>query len=212
MVASILYTEPASPDSLRALLALTLCRIRCELREIDPQNPPDDFRMVSMRSSLPLLVQSNGNVVERSHDLLYWAVETQDPAGLWPDNVIRQQSIRNLIQTHDASLALTLREYPSALDGHKLAAARMEAEVFLAQLEARLSRNERLVGEKTTLADIAIFPFVHRLAQIDRNWFNMSPYRNIRRWIKLYAVDACVVQCMAPRPFWSHDASPRVIG
>lgn len=212
MVASILYTERNSPDSIRAMLGISYCDIHCEIREIDLNNPPDVFRMISMRSSLPLLVLSSGAVLEHSLDLLFWAVSTQDPCGLWPENTIRRQSIRNLIETHDGTFAVNLRNYPIAPElAHKKDAARLEAEVFLAQLEARLAHKQRLVGENTSLADAAIFPFVYKLSIIDRSWFNTSPYRNVRRWIKLFLEDPHFMRCIEPRPFWHYQAPPLYI-
>lgn len=178
-------------------------RLRCEIREIDPRNPLPEV------TTLPLL-QLPGRLIDNSRDIAHWAIGRRPQLTLWPDSRTRQQSIENLIATVDGPFASASGCYQHAVDHPSRSREhyRTEAEIFLAQLEARIARMGFLVGAEETLADIAVLPFVHVFAEVDRGWFDGSPYLALRSWLERYRQSPLWLQCLEPIPLWAPGAEP----
>ena len=63
----VLYSSFSDPHSLRARYALLLAGIHCELREVDPANPPTAV------STVPLLQLPSGKLIDDSFAIAQWA-------------------------------------------------------------------------------------------------------------------------------------------
>lgn len=207
MAIPVLYSCAPEPHSLRARLALLCAGLRSELREIDPDSPPVPLPAV------PLLQLPSGKLLDNSAAILRWAMERRPELGLWPDSRVRQQSIDNLILANDGPFAQALSNYREAarLLVRSPRDFRTEAEIFLAQLEARLARTGHLVGDSESLADIAILPFIHDFAEIDRDWFDSSPYLALRGWLNRYRNNPLWQQALQHVPRWYPGAEPRYL-
>jgi glutathione S-transferase len=206
---SVLYSNNVDPHSLRARLALLAAGIHCELREIDLAALPPAV------TKLPLLQLPNGKLIDDSFAIALWACARRQQLELWPSVRVRQQSIENLVRIIDGPFATALDGYRRAstgkqnlIDGRDALAWRFEAEIFLAQLEARLARMLYLVGDSETLADIAVLPFIHQFAEVDKTWFDISPYRQLRTWLGRYRDHPQWQQALRPVPRWRSDAQP----
>jgi glutathione S-transferase len=205
MAIPILYSQPDSPHALRARLALLHVGLRCELREVDPAAPPLPL------PALPLLQLPSGRLLTHSIDILRWAAEWRPELGLWPESRVRRQAIDNLIQAVDGPFAEALDNYRQATSRGLVRTPRElrgDGEVFLAQLEARIARTGFLVGGSETLADLAVLPFVHHFAEVDRAWFDGSPYLALRSWLARHCQQPWWPQALARHPFWHPGADP----
>ena len=198
MVVPVLYSSSYDAHSLRARLAFLYARLRCEIREIDPDNPLPTI------GTLPLL-QLPGRLIDSSAEIMHWVLNRRPELNLWPDSRVRQQSIENLIATVDGPFYDASKEYSQATARSRIH-HRTQAEIFLAQFEARIARMGYLVGDVETMADIAALPFVHQFADVDRDWFEGSPYLALRQWLDRYSYLPLWNQCLEPIPFW-HPAS-----
>jgi glutathione S-transferase len=206
---SVLYSNHADPHSLRARLALLTAGIHCELREIDAATLPPAVPV------LPLLQLPNGKLIDDSFAIAQWACARRSQFELWPSIRVRQQSIENLVRIIDGPFAAALDGYRRAvavrghlIEGRDAQGWRFDAEIFLAQLEARLARMAYLVGDRETLVDIAVLPFIHQFADLDRTWFDVSPYRQVRAWLLRYRDNANWQQTLRPIARWRADAQP----
>lgn len=200
----VLYSSFSDPHSLRARYALLLAGIHCELREVDPANLPTAVSIV------PLLQLPSGKLIDDSFAIAQWASARRPQLELWPSVRVRQQSIENLVSIIDGPFASACRLYASAVAARQPHAAnrRSDAEIFLAQLEARLARKPFLVGDEETLADVALLPFIHYFSEIDRIWFDVSPYRQLRAWQGSYRDNPEWQQALHCSPRWRPDALP----
>ncbi len=205
---SVLYSNNIDPHSLRARLALLTAGIHCEVREVDPAALPLAV------AKLPLLQLPNGKLIDDSFAIAQWASARRPQLELWPSVRVRQQSIENLVRIIDGPFAAALDCYRraaaangrSVVDGRDAQAWRFEAEIFLAQLEARLARMTYLVGDRETLADVAVLPFIQRFADVDKTWFDVSPYRQLRAWLLRYRDNPYWQQALRPVARWRIDA------
>ena len=39
------------------------------------------------------------------------------------------------------------------------------------------------MGDKRTIVDISIFPFIRQFVGIDQDWFGKSKYTRVRKWL-----------------------------
>lgn len=211
---SVLYGDSADPHSLRAKLALLTVGIHCELREVDAAALPPAV------DTVPLLQLPSGKLLDDSFAICQWACTHRPQLELWPRVRVRQQSIENLIRIVDGPFATAVHGYRHVraarragaaeplFEGRDATAWRFEAEICLAQLEARLARVAYLVGDSETLADLAVLPFIHCFAEADRTWFDVSPYRQLRAWLLRYRDDVCWQQTLRAAPRWRAGAQP----
>jgi glutathione S-transferase len=161
----------------------------------------------------------NGKLIDDSFAIAQWACAHRPQLDLWPDIRVRQQSIENLVRIIDGPFAAALDGYRRAsgarqnlVEGRDAQGWRFEAEIFLAQLEARLARMGYLVGDRETLADIAVLPFIQQFADLDRTWFDISPYRQLRAWLLRYRDNANWQQATRPVARWQVGAQPIYLG
>jgi glutathione S-transferase len=211
---SVLYSDGADPHSLRARLLLLMAGLHCELREVDRADLP------AAVDGVPLLQLPSGKLLDDSFAIAQWASTHRPALELWPRVRVRQQSIENLVRIIDGPFAAALAGYRSAMGqqragraaplaaGPDAVAWRFEAEIFLAQLEARLARMPYLVGDTETLADLAVLPFIHCFAAADRTWFDVAPYRQLRAWLLRYREHTVWQQALRTIPRWRPGTQP----
>lgn len=200
----VLYSSYFNPHSMRARLALLTARIHCELRNVDPSHLPTAVDRV------PLLQLPNGKLIDDSFAIMQWATVRRAELALWPEARVRQQSIENLVRIVDGPFAeATLRYAEAQRSGNaQVLRARGDAEIVLAQLEARLARSGYLVGDQQTLADLALLPFIYSFAEIDRTWFDVAPYRQLRAWLLSFNDNPAWQQTLRRAAPWRADGQP----
>ena len=54
---------------------------------------------------------------------------------------------------------------------------------LLSDSYVQVKSNNYLLGDKVSLADIAIFPFIRQFAFVDIDWFESSRYIKLREWL-----------------------------
>ena len=66
MTQPILYSFRRCPYAMRARLAIAISGIQVELREIVLKNKPDHLLTVSPKGTVPVLITTDGNIIEES--------------------------------------------------------------------------------------------------------------------------------------------------
>ena len=160
-------------------MALMLADIAVETREISLRDKPTHMLQVSPKATVPVLVLTDGTVIDESIDIMLYA--------------LHNHALGSNIQA--ACWALILENdtrFKQALDGYKYPERyaiktqvqhRADGEVFLQKLENLLSEHTYLLDDTSSLADIAIFPFVRQFAAVDSAWFETAPYPKLRTWL-----------------------------
>ncbi|XOT95387.1 glutathione S-transferase N-terminal domain-containing protein, partial [Alcaligenes pakistanensis] len=75
----ILYSFRRCPYAMRARLAIVASGVSCQLREVVLRDKPEALRLASPKATVPVLVLSDGKVIEESLDIMHWALAIQDP-------------------------------------------------------------------------------------------------------------------------------------
>lgn len=205
----ILWSFRRCPYAIRARLAIASAGVAVELREIELKNKPEPFLQTSASATVPAL-RIGDAVIDESLDIMVWALKQNDPEHLldMPD------AGWDLILTNDGP-------FKAALDHTKYAVRfpeldrdveRSKASAILTELDQRLGDRTWLFGNRPSLADLAIVPFVRQFANTDRDWFDAQSWSALVHWLdRVLASDrfASVMTKYAP---WSEGDAPVLFG
>ena len=200
-----LYSFRRCPYAMRARLGILFAELQVELREITLKNKPPQMLAISPKGTVPVLQLSDGRVIEESKEIIEWALEQQDPQGLLDAKVLQQANA--LIDKNDKEFKHWLDHYKYA-DRHPEMTEteyRQRGEGFLQILEALLTKNAYLLGDKVTIADISIMPFVRQFAHVDRDIFYSLPYPNLQHWLQNWLEHPIFLQVMTKFQPWQED-------
>lgn len=177
----ILYSFRRCPYAMRARMALLVSGQPCVVREVVLRDKPDAMVAASPKATVPVLVLSDGSVVDQSIDIMHWALGVNDPEG-WLS--VDAAAVDVLVTRNDGPFKHHLDRYKYATrhDSDPIEHRDAGMEV-LAELDQRLARRANLLGEDRSIADIALFPFVRQFAATDRQWFDAQPVPHLQAWL-----------------------------
>lgn len=183
MSGPVLYSFRRCPYAMRARLAIASAGITVELREIVLRDKAAEFLAVSPKGTVPVLVADT--IIEESLDIMKWALATSDPEGLM-DQMTPQAHA--LITECDGPFktALDLTKYAVRHPESDPDESRATAAAFIAELDAQLGQKPWLFGNRPSMADFAILPFVRQFAHTDLDWWNTQPFQNAQNWLAAF--------------------------
>jgi glutathione S-transferase len=187
---------------MRARLGLLFAERAVALREVELKNKPASMLAISPKGTVPVLALADGGVIEESREIMIWALEQQDPQGLLDADSLGQAEA--LIERNDSEFKHWLDRYKYA-DRHPEMSQqdyRQKGEAFLGDLEALLVNRPYLLGERPTLADIGIMPFVRQFAHVDRDTFYALPYPHLQAWLNGWLEHPFFLQAMIKHRPW----------
>jgi glutathione S-transferase len=195
---------------MRARLALFFSGIKVEIREILLREKPLQMTSLSEKATVPVLVLESNTVIDESIDIMYWALNQNDPTELLHNSF--QQQAEQLIKIND-------EQFKPALDKYKYSVRfpeqseiqyRNQSINFLNDLDLRLKQNKYLLADKQTIADIAIFPFIRQFAAVDRQWFEETDFNHLKSWLNNHLHSDSFKTIMQKHKVWQ-DGDQRVM-
>lgn len=210
----ILYSFRRCPYAMRARMALRYAEIDLEHREIALKDKPLAMLAASAKGTVPVLVLAD-DVVDQSIDIMQWALAQSDT-----DHWLTHNLTHELIQNNDGVFKHNLdrykyfERYPEQSQQSYLD----QCKVFLKTLETSLT-TDRLVDEslpegngnffllspKTTVLDIAIFPFVRQLAFVNKPVFDNLDLPKLKVWLDYFLNTSLFLEVMEKQPLWQAD-------
>lgn len=203
-VLPVLYSFRRCPYAMRARLALAQSGQCCELREVVLRDKPEALLAASPKGTVPVLVLPDRSVIEESLDIMLWALERADPEGWLPPPGAQRDAVLALIAECDGAFkhGLDRYKYPQRYDDPAPEAHRERCAQWLLGLNARLAVTTFLFGERASLADAAIMPFVRQFAQVDREWFDARPWPQLLAWLQRWLDSDLLARVMAKHEPW----------
>jgi UPF0176 protein len=200
----VLYSFRRCPYAMRARLALAVSGQACELREVVLRNKPQGLLQASPKATVPVLVLTDGTVLEQSLDIMRWALGRSDPEGWLTPSQGDEAGMLALIAQCDGPFkqALDRCKYPSRYPEADGAQARVQAVDWLQRLGARLAGQPFLFGDHAALADMAIAPFVRQFAGIDADWWAAQPWPRLQAWLAQWQASALFEGVMPKLDAW----------
>ena len=185
-------------------MAICYSGIHVELREVVLRDKPASMLEYSPKGEVPVLVLADGNVIDESIDIAYWALAQNDPDHWLADDVGQQEQTYQLIEENDFVFKVYLDKYKYAErhPEHPADYYRARGEDFLQKLEGRLLKNNYLLGKRLSIADIAVFPFIRQFAFADKHWFDQSDYRQLQQWLASLLQSRLFLDIMCKYPQW----------
>ena len=202
----ILYSFRRCPYAIRARLAIAASGQKCVLREVIMRDKPPEMIAVSPKGTVPVLVLPNNRIIEESLEIMYWALNENDPDGWLVTVGDSRNDINKLITENDGSFKNNLDryKYPTRFENADPLYHRAQCLTFLVKLNDRLNASEFLDGNKLSLIDAAISPFIRQFANTDRIWFDELDLSGVQRWLKTILESDCFTSVMQKYPAWDN--------
>ena len=181
-----LYSFRRCPYAIRARLAIAQSGVKVELREVVLKDKPAEMLSCSPKGTVPVLVLSNGRVIDESLDIMLWALKQNDPHNLLhTQDPLALERMLELIKLNDTQFKPVLEKYKFYARTKDMAQIYYQkaCEEFIKQFEAKLTTHKYLMGDEKSLADYALLPFIRQFARVDKHWYLQSEYTHVRAWL-----------------------------
>lgn len=210
----VLYSFRRCPYAMRARMAIRICDITYEHREILLKEKPKSMLAYSPKGTVPVLITETKQVVDESLDVMLWAIdkvnhplkESLDDSKPW-------------IKRNDTFFKPNLDryKYPSryAHEGSENevhSKAHAQAEIFLQELDEVIGQNGGFIlSNKMSLADIAIFPFIRQFSKVDEKKWHQTPLKNLTQHLNLMLQLNDFNSIMIKYDLWVEGQEPLII-
>ena len=199
---AILYSYRRCPYAMRARLALNRAGIDVEIREISLREKPSSMLAVSPKGTVPVLLIKDGDsiqVIEESLEIMLWALQLKQHGCL--DNSLNESL--QWIDRNDTRFKYLLDryKYPERYEVKQDEMAQQAQQEFFDIYETALAKHPYLLGEKESLADLAIFPFVRQYERVRER--GLDHYQHIQYWLKKYQDSDSFERIMKKYPTWT---------
>ncbi len=188
---------------MRARMALAISGISHEIREVKLREKPAAMLAASPKGTVPVLVLPDGAVIDESIDIMRWAFRRSDPEDWLSGDDAALIAANDGGFKHNLDRTKYPERYPADGVDHRAAGLK-----YLMMLESRLTGQDWLCGDRRSIADAAIMPFVRQFAAIDPVWFGAQPIPVVRRWLAIQIASPLFHDVMVVRPQWQPPAAP----
>jgi glutathione S-transferase len=198
---------------MRARMALAASGQTVELREVELRNRPGELYAASAKGTVPVLVLSDGQVIDESLDVMHWALGKNDPMAWLPATEGLQSECDSLLARNDGVFKhhLDRYKYATRYEGVDEVEHREAGAVILRDLDACLRQRAFLLCDDFTLADAAVAPFVRQYALADRAWFDAQEWTALRAWLDGFTASERFLAVMHKYPVWQAGDGARQV-
>jgi glutathione S-transferase len=185
---------------MRARMALAAAGTEVMLREVLLKDKPAELLTVSPKATVPVLVLSDGRVIEESLDVMQWALEYRDPLNWLEGEALESDWISAC--DGDFKHWLDRYKYAERYPAHAAEDYRQNAEAFIQKLEDQLSSTDWVGGDAANAVDVALFQFMRQFAGVDPSWWQQAPYPKVRQWLENWLNSELFSAIMDKYPRW----------
>ena len=197
----ILYSFRRCPYAIRARMALILASKKCELREIVLKNKPEEMLQISAKGTVPVLELHN-KVLDESLDIISWAMQSH-PENVHIFSTKEKLMSESLIQLFDSKFKYHLDRYKYAsrfnADSSK---HQEECKNILENLELKIDPCPWIFGEKVSLLDISILPFIRQCKIANPKWFFDQNFIKVIALLDFFEVSDLFTHAMKKFDLW----------
>ncbi|MCP9875639.1 DUF952 domain-containing protein [Cyanobium sp. A2C-AMD] len=193
----ILYSFRRCPYAIRARLALAAAGLEpgqhLELREVSLKAKPPELLEASAKGTVPVLVLGV-QVLDESLAIMRWALERRDPLGWlagWSPAQLADMDA--LIAANDGPFKQHLDrfKYPNRYPGEPASTNRLAGLTILRRWNEQLGAGGWLLGDRPSLADWALLPFVRQFRLVDPAGFDAEPQlAALQAWLGRFLASA----------------------
>ncbi len=202
-----LWTFRRCPYAIRARLALDVSGVAVDYREIVLRDKPEAMLADSSKATVPVLVTDDG-VIDESYEVMCWALRQSDPERWLPVDAQEEEAIADWVARNDAFKPYLDRykysnRYPEETHGETEA----RCQSHLQAMDAVLGKQAGLIGERFTLADAALLPFVRQFHFCDTERLPSWGLDALMGWMVRVLESERFARVMVKRPLWAPPSS-----
>ncbi|OCH21708.1 glutathione S-transferase [Aliivibrio logei] len=215
MTSPILYSLRQCPYAMRARLGIIHAHQIVLLRDVDMNNKPEEMLSISPKGTVPVLLLENGSVIDESIDVMVWALNQSDPNNLlYSHDKALLPVMLELINRSDTEFVDALQKYRAASRYHddNETKCRNMCCGWLMEIEQRLSQHAYIMGEKPSLVDYSILPFIRQFSRVDKKWYAQAPLPYLRAWLVNHYNDPLFSKVMMTYPKWKNNDDSILFG
>ena len=197
----ILYSFRRCPFAMRARWALLEAGLSVHWREIELKHKPAEMLQCSAKGTVPVLVLTDGTVIDESEAVMRWALAQADPRGL-----LQAGEASALIAENDGTFKhhLDRFKYTDRYPGESRDEHCDAGLCILAGWSQRLKEHAWLLGAAISLADAALWPFVRQWRLADPEGFEADgQLAPLREWLNRFLDDPSFERLMQRADPWS---------
>ena len=186
---------------MRARWALLEAGLSVHWREIELKQKPAEMLQCSAKGTVPVLVLTDGTVIDESEAVMRWALAQADPRGL-----LQAGEASALITENDGAFKhhLDRFKYTDRYPGESRDEHRDAGLCILAGWSQRLKEHAWLLGAAISLADAALWPFVRQWRLADPEGFEADgQLAPLREWLNRFLDDPSFERLMQRADPWS---------
>lgn len=212
MSVPVLYSFRRCPYAMRARLALQASGVEVELREVLLRDKPAQMLQSSAKGTVPVLVQTDGQVIDQSLDIMLWALRHNDPQQWLPASVADLEDALRCIGHNDGAFkqALDRYKYPARFGLADGLVHRDAGSAYLRLLAQRLAHQPFLNGVRWGFLDAAVAPFARQFAHTDAAWFAAQDWPVLTQWLQGFEDSAAFQAIMEKAPVWTAGDTPHL--
>lgn len=198
----LLYTYRRCPYAMRARMALLLAGVAFEAHEVSLRDKPPAMLARSPKGSVPVMLLTDGTLLEHSWDIMRWALTRHQAEKTWWDAAQTPENLGWLAGNDgDFKFHLDRYKYPERYDQPDCKQHReLALATFLGPLADQLERSGFLGGASPCATDLAIFPFVRQFAAVAPDWFARQVPPALQNWLAHWVSSALFIHCMHKLP------------
>ena len=203
----ILYSFRRCPYAIRARMAIFMAGITCELREVLLSDKPDELIEISPKATVPVLCLG-GKVIDESLDIIKWSRSFNDQL-LLPDKKSQAHTLE-IIDIFDTKFKLNLDKYkyPDPKK-HDSLNNRQNCLDMLRNMDHYFISDPWFYGDRPSLLDIAILPFIRQYRNIDADWFDkVSDIPNVKKCVNHFLQSKELESVMRKYDQWRSGSNP----
>lgn len=181
-----LYDAPLSGNCHKVRMLRSFLSLPYQLRPVDlagGEQRSAEYLQLNPFSQVPVL-DDGGLIIRDSQAILVYLAKRYGGEAWWPDEPYRLAQITAWLSTaaneifHGPALLRVHHKFGRAID---VAKARQTADKVLGIVDSHLESHDWLVGERVSIADLAIYPY---LALAPEGGIEIGAYPNIVTWFQ----------------------------
>ena len=182
-------------------MALILASKDCELREITLKNKPDEMLQISAKGTVPVLELPN-KVLEESLDIISWAMQSR-PESVYIFSTKEKLMSESLIELFDSKFKYHLDRYKYASRYEvNFSEHQEECKNILEKLDSKINSSPWIFGEKVSLLDISILPFIRQCKIADPEWFFEQNFKKVIALLDFFEASNLFSHAMKKFDLW----------
>ena len=183
-------------------MALAYTNVKVEIREISLRNRPDELYEVSKKGTVPVLITTDGLVIDESLEIMLWTLKNNlNQTWLVEDCHVEIE----MINKNDTLFKkwLDRYKYHDRYPENTKQYYRKKCDNILSKYESQLNSTQYLLKDSISISDIAIFPFIRQFANVDYKWFENN-YTELTVWLENICLSDLFIQIMKKYEIWNN--------